>query len=404
MTGKAWGAGDLGMDHAQVIANTIREQDYDLALDMEGFLAEHAAGLTVEQLKTVAAELLAAAAPETSDDEAAKKRAAQRLNLSETLDGMWRLDGWLDPEAGLIVSNGDRVRSPANPIPTVMCSPNPRRTAAPKRWCSWPVMRVAHAEDCNGQGGNRTTIIVGMSHQSLLDGLGHGRNPGRQTSARRSSAADGVRCRDHPGRLRLRLPDPRLRPAAPAPSPPGYAASSSPATAAASSPAAIGHPPGPRSITASTGSETTAKPNPKTSKLLCLHHHHKCHEGGWEITIGNDKDRTPWFHPPDGTTTPQRPTPTTLPTRHRHTPTHVKRRELAFSTIASVEPWGAALYGDPVRSVRLGLEPLASIGLCCRTSTLRPTRRTCRPYCPAASTGPLEWHPSVEHSDLHGRS
>ena len=65
MTGKAWGAGDLGIDHAQVIANTIREQDYDLAVDMEGFLAEHAAGLTVEQLKTVAAELLAAAAPET---------------------------------------------------------------------------------------------------------------------------------------------------------------------------------------------------------------------------------------------------------------------------------------------------------------------------------------------------
>jgi hypothetical protein len=58
MTGKAWGAGDLGMDHAQVIAATIRDLDYDLALDMEGFLAEHAAGLTVEQLKTVAAELL----------------------------------------------------------------------------------------------------------------------------------------------------------------------------------------------------------------------------------------------------------------------------------------------------------------------------------------------------------
>ena len=32
------------------------------------------------------------------------KRAAQRLSLSETLDGMWRLDGWLDPEAGIIVS------------------------------------------------------------------------------------------------------------------------------------------------------------------------------------------------------------------------------------------------------------------------------------------------------------
>jgi hypothetical protein len=34
--------------------------------------------------------------------------------------------------------------------------------------------------------------------------------------------------------------------------------------------------------------------------LLCLHHHHKCHEGGWTLTIGTDKDRTPWFWPPDG--------------------------------------------------------------------------------------------------------
>ncbi len=141
MTGKTWGAGDLGIDHAQVIANTIREQDYDLALDMEGFLAEHAAGLTVEQLKTVAAELLAAAAPETSDDDAARKRAGQRLNLSETLDGMWRLDGWLDPEAGLIVSELRSLASPVSPIPTGMCSPSRHRTAELRPWCRWRVTR-----------------------------------------------------------------------------------------------------------------------------------------------------------------------------------------------------------------------------------------------------------------------
>ena len=37
-------------------------------LHRAAFLAEHAANLTVEELKTVAAELLAAAAPETADD------------------------------------------------------------------------------------------------------------------------------------------------------------------------------------------------------------------------------------------------------------------------------------------------------------------------------------------------
>ena len=40
--------------------------------------------------------------------------------------------------------------------------------------------------------------------------------------------------------------------------------------------------------------------NQDVLELLCVHHHGKVHEGGWTITIGNDKDRTPWFHPPDG--------------------------------------------------------------------------------------------------------
>src|ERR1700759_194794 len=92
MTGKAWETGSVGIDHAHKIAETIDGLQRDLALDMEAFLAEHAAVLTVDQLKTLCAELLAAAAPEKSDADAKTKRAAQRLNLSETLGGMWRLD------------------------------------------------------------------------------------------------------------------------------------------------------------------------------------------------------------------------------------------------------------------------------------------------------------------------
>ena len=298
MTGKAWGAGDLGIDHAQVIANTIREQDYDLALDMEGFLAEHAAGLTVEELKTVAAELLAAAAPETADDEAARKRAAQHLSFSETLDGMWRLDGWLDPEAGLIVSNAiaSFTRKP-DPDGDVLTESAPHRRA--EALVQMAKHATAHAEDCNGQGGNRSTIIVGHQPSSLTRRARHSRNPGRQTPSRRSSPADGVRRRDHPRRLRLRLPDPRLRPADPHPPRPGYAATSSPETAAASFPAAIGHP---AWCQVHHGDHWGRGGHTKACKLhlLCEHHHHKVHEGGWEITIGNDKDRTPWFHPPDG--------------------------------------------------------------------------------------------------------
>jgi hypothetical protein len=274
MTAKAWNAGDLGIDHAQVIAATIREQDYDLALDMEGFLAEHAAGLTVEQLKTVAAELLAAAAPETSDADAAKKRAAQRLSLSETLDGMWRLDGWLDPEAGIIVSAAiaSFTRKP-DPDGDVLTESAPHRRA--EALAQMARHGCAHAEDCNGQGGNRATLIFGLPHQSLLDGLGTAGTPdgkrlqildfGRTTRSTPAGLRRYIIARDGgcvwPGCDR----------------PPSWTE--------------VHH-----SDHWGKGGETNAD----LLALLCVHHHGKVHEGGWQITFGTDPDHTPWFHPPDG--------------------------------------------------------------------------------------------------------
>jgi hypothetical protein len=46
--------------------------------------------------------------------------------------------------------------------------------------------------------------------------------------------------------------------------------------------------------------EHEGETEPENLDLLCLHHHHKVHEGGWEMTIGHDPDRTPRFWPPDG--------------------------------------------------------------------------------------------------------
>ncbi|HEX4429538.1 MAG TPA: DUF222 domain-containing protein, partial [Frankiaceae bacterium] len=104
VTGKAFEAGDLGLDHAHVIAQATKDLQTDLAVDLEGFLAQQAGPLTPRQLRVVAEELVAAAAPEESADAAGRKRAAQHVNLSEKLDGMWRIDGWFDAEAGLIIA------------------------------------------------------------------------------------------------------------------------------------------------------------------------------------------------------------------------------------------------------------------------------------------------------------
>jgi hypothetical protein len=60
--------------------------------------------VTPKELAAAAEDLRSQAEPEETAKETAKKRAAQSLHLSETMDGMFRLDGWLDAESGLIVS------------------------------------------------------------------------------------------------------------------------------------------------------------------------------------------------------------------------------------------------------------------------------------------------------------
>ena len=106
-------------------------------------------------------------------------RAAQRLNLSETLGGRWRLDGWLDPEAGLIVANAIAAftRKP-DPDGDVLTESIANRRA--EALVQLARHGAAHAEGCNGEGGNRYDLVIGVSHQTLVDGLGVGGTPDGQ--------------------------------------------------------------------------------------------------------------------------------------------------------------------------------------------------------------------------------
>jgi hypothetical protein len=298
VTAKAFEAGDLGLDHATVIQQATRDlDDAELALELEGFLAQQAGPLTPRQLRVVAEELLAAAAPDESAGEAARKHAAQHLNLSETLDGRWRLDGWLDAEAGMIVSKAIAAftRKPDPDGDVLTESVGSRRAEALLQLARHA---TAHAESCHGEGGGRHTIIVGLSHQALLDGLGTAGTPDGQRLP--AAAARRMAC------------DAAIIPAV-------YGTDSEVLDF------------GRRTRTIATGlrhflaardggctwpgcdrppSHTEAhhrkhwinggETNPEHLDLLCPHHHHKIHEGGWTMTIGHDPDRTPCFHPPDG--------------------------------------------------------------------------------------------------------
>jgi hypothetical protein len=254
--------------------------------------------LSVEQLKTLCAELLAAAAPEKSDADAAIKRASQRLNLSETLGGMWRLDGWLDPEAGLIVANALAAftRKPDPDGDVLVESIGNRRAEALVQLARHG---TAHAETCNGEGGNRYDIVIGVSHQTLVDQLGVGGTPDGQrftAAALRRMACDAAIIPAIYGAdsevldfgRRTRTISPGLRHFIIA----RDGGCVFPGCGRPPSFTEVHH----REFWVEHDGET----NPENLEMLCTHHHHTVHEGGWTLTLGTDKDQTPWFYPPDG--------------------------------------------------------------------------------------------------------
>ena len=265
----------------------------------------------------MAAELLAAAAPETSDDEAAKKRAAQRLSLSETLDGMWRLDGWLDPEAGLIVSAAiaSFTRKP-DPDGDVLTESAPHRRA--EALVQLARHAVAHAEDCNGQGGNRATLILGLSHPSLVDGLGTAGTPdGKRlpaAAARRMACDAGIIPAVYGSDSQI-LDFGRLTRTIPA----GLRRYIIARDGGCVFPGCDRPPAWTEIHHREHWVETKAKPNPKTSRRSAFTTITSAMKAAGNITIGNDQDRTPWFYPPDGRPPLQAnaaPSSAPLPTHH----------------------------------------------------------------------------------------
>ena len=87
------------------------------------------------------------------------------------MDGMWRLDGWLDAENGLIVSVAIaqflRKAVPGGDLLTESLAR--RRADALVDVCR---QGITHHETCDSPGLSRHTIIIGLNHQQFLDGLG----------------------------------------------------------------------------------------------------------------------------------------------------------------------------------------------------------------------------------------
>jgi hypothetical protein len=99
-TGAALAAGDIGFHHAAVIAHCVTEVGVEPVVRQESHLLEAAQGHDPRTLRNVTNVIRYCEDPDGTLADANEKYGSRFLHLSQTFEGMWVLDGRLDPEGG----------------------------------------------------------------------------------------------------------------------------------------------------------------------------------------------------------------------------------------------------------------------------------------------------------------
>jgi hypothetical protein len=172
-TANAWQSGAVGLGQASIIRKTISRLEDDLAGEIDKVLAEAAPQLTPAQLAELGEVVKAAAAPEQAEADAKADRAHQTLSISRTFDGRYRLDAWLDSEAGAEIAAAlAEFTRPRDPN----LSPVEDPIAARRAEALHQLARHAtpHAASCHGDSSSpsRHSLIVATTLEALQSGLG----------------------------------------------------------------------------------------------------------------------------------------------------------------------------------------------------------------------------------------
>lgn len=103
-TARAVSEGEIGYQHASVIAHAARDVGDERVREVEPVLVEAAHKLDVRRFGELARRVRECVDPDGSLRDANRMHEQRRLYLSQTFEGMFRLDGYLDPEGGAIVA------------------------------------------------------------------------------------------------------------------------------------------------------------------------------------------------------------------------------------------------------------------------------------------------------------
>ena len=102
-TTEAFAAGEISQAHVGVITRAAEQVGTEALRDAEPILLEAAERLDARQLRYVTGQLRHCLDPDGALNDANHDYERRRLYLSELMDGMYAVDGLLDPEGGAIV-------------------------------------------------------------------------------------------------------------------------------------------------------------------------------------------------------------------------------------------------------------------------------------------------------------
>ena len=102
-TSKAFAAGEVNLAHVGVITRSAEQVGCEALRDAEPILLDAAKRLDARQLRYVTAQLRHCLDPDGSLKDANRDYERRHLYLSEMLDGMYAIDGMLDPEGGSLL-------------------------------------------------------------------------------------------------------------------------------------------------------------------------------------------------------------------------------------------------------------------------------------------------------------
>jgi len=160
-TSRALRDGEIGYQHAAVIAHAARDLGDGPVREREAILVEAARALEVRDLRKVTAHLRDCLDPDGALRDANRDHERRRVHLGQVLDGMFHLEGWLEPECGAALRTA--LSALMAPLPEEHRTAPQRRHDALHELC----IRQLHAGTLPRVRGQRPHLTLTVSEATL---------------------------------------------------------------------------------------------------------------------------------------------------------------------------------------------------------------------------------------------